>query len=116
MWEGWVTSSVWFWFPDNPPTQMSKVMAMSDSSEEISKLILLYLNKMKHDFPDKPNVYRKIMQQDLQIDDQTLDSHIQALSEKYLVYVQTPIPYSPWTHVNITATGAIQAEENIGKV
>ena len=86
-------------------------MAMSDSSEEISKRILRYLNKMKHDFPDKPNVYRKTMQQDLQIDDHTLDFHIKALSEKYLVYVQIPLPYSPWTHANITAKGAIQAEE-----
>ncbi len=89
---------------------MSKVMTMSDSGEEISNKILRYLNKMKHDFPDKPNVSRKNMLEDLRLDEPTLDSHIQALSQKYLVYVQTPMPYSPWTHANITATGAIQVE------
>ncbi len=111
-----MTSSVWFWFPDTPLTQMSKVMTMPDSSDMISDRILRYLAKMKDDFPDKPNVYRETMLEDLRLDAPTLDSHIQALSEKYLVYVQTPMPYSPWTHVNITARGAIQAEENIGKV
>ena len=86
-------------------------MVMSESGQEISKRILVYLAKMKNMFPDKPSVYRETMLEDLRLEDTTLDSHIQALSEKYLVYVQTPMPYSPWTHANITATGAIQAEE-----
>lgn len=84
---------------------------MSDSGEEISKRILIYLAKMKKGFPDKPSVYRKTMLKDLRLDDTILDFYIKLLSEKYLVYVQTPLPYSPWTHANITAKGARQAEE-----
>lgn len=86
-------------------------MEMSDSGEEISKRILEYLAKMKKEFPDKPNVYRKTMLKDLRLDDATLDFYVKLLSEKYLVYIQTPMPYSPWTHANITASGAIQVEE-----
>ena len=99
-----MTSICLVWFPDIPPTHR-----VSDLNE-MSKKILRYLNKMKHDFPDKPNVSRKNMLEDLRVDEPTLDSHIQALSQKYLVYVQTPMPYSPWTHANITAMGAIEAE------
>lgn len=84
---------------------------MSDTGEEIRKRILIYLAKMKKDFPDKPSVYRKTMLKDLRLDDATLDFNMKLLSEKYLVYVQTPMPYVPWTHANITASGAIQAEE-----
>ena len=84
---------------------------VSDLNEEISKRILEYLAKMKKEFPDKPNVYRKTMLKDLRLDDATLDFYVKLLSEKYLVYIQTPMPYSPWTHANITASGAIQVEE-----
>lgn len=87
------------------------VMALSDSGQEISKKILRYLTKKKKEFPDKPTVWRKTMLKELQLDAPTLDFYVKLLSERYLIYVQTPMPYSPWTHANITAKGAIQAEE-----
>ena len=87
------------------PTQ-----TVSDLNEEISNKILRYLAKMKRDFPEKPSVYRETMLKDLRLDDATLDFYVKLLSDQYLVYVQTPLPYSPWTHANITATGARQAE------
>jgi len=86
-------------------------MEMSDTVEEICNRILVYLAKKKREFPDKPSVWRKTMLKELPIDAATLDFYVKLLSDQYLVYVQTSMPYSPWTYANITARGAIQVEE-----
>ena len=77
-----------------------------DKDVKINRLVLSYLAKRKKEFPDKPNVYRKDMLKDLELDETVLDYHIKYLSEKYLRNIQTPIPNQPWTHANITGAGA----------
>ena len=99
------------WFPDNPPTPLSVTWMTNDNDGETRTLVLKYIAKRKQDHPKKPYVYRKDMLKDLKIEETVLDSHIHALSDQYLIYIQIPMPYMPWTHANITAIGAMQVEE-----
>ena len=83
------------------------VIEMAEKKDvERNRLVLSYLAKRKKEFPDKPFVHRNDMLKDLELDKAVLDYHIKYLSEKYLIYVQKPIPHQPWTHANITNAGA----------
>ncbi len=78
---------------------------------ETRRRILGCLYKRRKKVPKKRDAIRKDMLKELRLEETVLDDHIKILSENYLVYIQPPMPYQPWTHVHITSKGAAQYEK-----
>ena len=87
----------------------------SEKYGETRCLVLGYLAKKRQEARKNnttKDVTREDMLKNLELDGAELDYHISYLAERFLVYVQVPMPHMPWTHTHITSSGAIQAEEH----
>ena len=86
----------------------------SEKYGETRRLVLGYLAKRRHE-ARKNNTSKDVTREDLlkylELEGAELDYHISYLAERFLVYVQTPMPHMPWTHAHITSSGAMQVEE-----
>ena len=86
----------------------------SDNYEKTRRLVLGYLAKRRQEARKNnttKDVTREDLLKDLRLDGAELDYLISYLAERFLVYVQNPMPHMHWTHAHITSTGMAHYED-----